>query len=355
MLPASITFLPSTTLRRRDYGLLFFLALSVAILVAALQPVPGYMDADYYYADGKQLASGHGFSDPFLWNYLDNPQGLPHPSNSYWYPLASLIAAGGMLLTGRIDFISARIGFVLMAALAPLVVTFLAYRVSGRRSQAIIAGLLTIFCAYYLPFIATTDNYSLYLLLGGLYFLLLDKLTKPGVLLLGILAGFLNLARGDGLIWLPFTLIAVTYLAMKKPPSVSTSGRILRAVKNNSLTLAGYLLVMGSWFVRNLIVFGTIIPPGAGYVLWMTSYNQLYSFTPQVFTFQSWLASGLLEVMKVRASALWQNLGTAFFAQGMIFLVPLIILGGWKNRHLFFVQFGFLGWLGIFFSERYEP
>ena len=153
----------------------------VALVIVALQPVPGYMDADYYYAGGKQLASGHGFTDPFLWNYLDHPQGLPHPSNSYWNPLASIVAAGGMVLTGKINFLSARIGFILMAALAPLVVAALAYRISRKRHLALLAGLLTIFSGYYLPFIVTTDNYSLYMLVGALYFLILDQIDFPKI------------------------------------------------------------------------------------------------------------------------------------------------------------------------------
>ena len=92
---------------------------------------------------------------------------------------------------------------------------------------------------------------------------------------------------------------------------------------------------MGAWFARNLAVFGAVMPPGSGHVLWMTSYNQIFSFTPELYTFQSWLASGLQEALKVRASAIWQNLGTAFFAEGMIFLSPLIIVGVWKERHSF--------------------
>ena len=73
--------------------LLAVLGLAVALFVAAFQPAPGYMDADYYYAGGRQLATGHGFSESYLWNYLDDPTGLPHPSNAYWMPLASLLAA----------------------------------------------------------------------------------------------------------------------------------------------------------------------------------------------------------------------------------------------------------------------
>ncbi len=342
---------PLPSLRWRDYLILFILALSIALVIVKLQPVPGYMDADYYYAGGKQLASGHGFSDAFLWNYLDHPQGLPHPSNSYWYPLASIIAAGGMALTGKINFLSARIGFILLAVLAPFVVSALTYRITRRRQLALVAGFLTIFSGYYLPFIVTTDNYSLYMVVGALYFLILDRLSVPKSILLGLLAGFFNLARGDGLLWLPLTLFAVTLLTYRQTPTGSLRNRIIPSIKNGLFALLGYLLVMGGWFVRNLMVFNSVMPPGSGYVLWMTSYNQMFSFTPEVYTFQSWLANGFQEAMKVRAVAIWQNLGTAFFAQGMIFLSPLIVVGIWKSRHFFYVQLGVIGWLIVLLAE----
>jgi hypothetical protein len=338
-------------MQKRDYWLLFFVGLIVTLVLAALQPVPGYMDADYYFAGGRQLAGGHGFSDPFLWNYLDHPQGLPHPSNSYWNPLASMIAAGGMALTGKLDFLSARIGFILMATLAPLLIAALAYRISGRRSIALAAGFLAVFSGYYLPFIVTTDNYGLYMLLGALYFLTLDRLTVPKIVFLGLMAGLINLARGDGLLWLPFTLLAVIVLSYRQDLSVSSKKRILKSSARALLAFLGYLLVMGAWFVRNWIVFGVILAPGSGSVLWMTSYNQFFSFTPGQYTFHSWLASGLGEAVKVRASALWQNLGTAFFAQGMILLSPLIVLGIWKKRRLFQVQFGLFGWICMLLAE----
>jgi len=339
------------SLSRRDYLVLFLMGLLVVLVIAALQPVPGYMDADYYYAGGRQLASGHGFSDPFLWNYLDHPQGLPHPSNSYWNPLASIVAAVGMVITGRLDFLSARLGFILMATIAPLVVAALAYRLTGKRGLALLAGALTVFSGYYLPFIVTTDNYSMYMLVGALYFLVLDRVNLPKAVLIGVLAGLFNLARSDGLLWLPLSLLAVSVLAYRQRAADSLSIRLKHTAAYASLTLLGYLLVMGAWFARNMAVFGSIMPPGSGHVLWMTNYDQLFSLTPEKFTFQTWLASGLQEALRARLMAVWQNLGTAFFAEGMIFLAPLIILGIWKERHSFPVQLGVLGWLAMLLAE----
>jgi hypothetical protein len=347
----SLSSTPEIPLHRREYLFLLAGALLVAAVIAALQPVPGYMDADYYYAGGMQLAGGHGFTESIIWNYLDNPQGLPHPSHSYWYPLASMIAAGGMLLTGKIDFLSARIGFILMAALAPLAVAALAYRITRKRQLALFSGILAIFSGFYLPFIVTTDNYSLYMLVGALYFLMLDRLTLRKTILLGVLAGLMNLARGDGLLWLPLTLLAVTVLTYRQAQAVSLRARILRSVSNGLLALLGYLLVMGAWMARSLVVFGTLLPPGSGHLLWMTSYNQLFSFTPGAYTFQSWLANGLPSALQARAGAIWQNLNTGLVAQGLLILVPLIMVGAWKNRHLFIVQLGVFGWIMMFLAE----
>ena len=82
----------------RQYLLLALLGLAAVTFVAALQPSPGYMDADYYYAGGLQLVNCHGFTEPYLWNYLDDPAGLPHHSHAYWMPLASLLAAAAAAL-----------------------------------------------------------------------------------------------------------------------------------------------------------------------------------------------------------------------------------------------------------------
>jgi hypothetical protein len=344
---------PDSLLKRGDFFVLFAVALVVGLVLIAIQPVPGYMDADYYYAGGLQLAGGHGFNDAFIWNFLDQPAGLPHPSNSYWYPLASLVAAGGMLLTGHADFISARLGFLAMMALAPLVVAALAWRISLRRQTALLAGFLTIFSGYYLPFVVTTDNYSLYLFAGALYFLLLDRLTYPRALLLGLLAGALNLARGDGILWLPITLAAVMLLAFREVEAGRFRIRGLRAVSRGLAALLGYLMVMGAWFARNQVVFGSLLPPGSSHVLWMTSYNQIYSFTPQMYTFRSWLASGWQTIGSARLHALWQNLTTGFFAEGSILLMPLIVVGAWKTWRSFRTRLAVFGWLAMLLAESF--
>ncbi|MFN2304750.1 MAG: hypothetical protein ACK2TV_13555, partial [Anaerolineales bacterium] len=104
---------------KRDYFILYLISLTTVVIVAAFQSSPGYMDADYYYAGGVQLAEGHGFQEEILWNYLDDPSGLPHPSHAYWMPMPSILAATGMKLMGSSNFDAAQLGFLLLAALVP--------------------------------------------------------------------------------------------------------------------------------------------------------------------------------------------------------------------------------------------
>jgi hypothetical protein len=328
----------------RQYLLLALLGLVVVTFVSVLQPSPGYMDADYYYAGGLQLVEGHGFTEPYLWNYLDDPAGLPHPSHAYWMPLASILAAAGTLLFGSISWFAARSGFILVAALIPPVTAALACSFTSRRDLAIISGLLAVFPAFYLPYLPGTDTFGLYILFGGLFFLVLNR--KPSALnymLLGLLAGLMHLARADGLFWLLLALFAV--LLFRKTNQLPFS--ILHSL---FFVLAGYLLVMAPWYIRNYTAFGTPLAPGGSKLPWLTSYDQLFSYPASQITFSAWWQSGLWNILRVRTWALGINLSNMLSVQGEVFLLPLIGLGFWHLRKDRRVQLAGLAWLGTLFA-----
>ena len=200
---------------RRDTLFLGVLGFLILLGIAAFEQVPGYMDADYYLATGKQIAAGNGFSEPFLWNYLDDPDGLPHPSHTYWMPLVSLLAALLPSLSGLDSWWAVRIPFVLIGACIPPVTASLAYSVTSRRPLALTSGVLAAFSGFYLPFIPTTDTFAPYILTGGLFLIVTIRYhtsTKPSLLtplLLGILAGIMHLARADGLSWLVIAFLVI--------------------------------------------------------------------------------------------------------------------------------------------------
>lgn len=328
----------------RHYLLLFFISTAVFIVTARIQTVPGYMDADYYYLGGLQLAKGEGFTEPILWNYLDDPDGIPHPSHGYWMPLTSIVSAAGMWLVGVFKFEAARSGFLLLAVAVPLVTAALAFQFSGRVRWAFISGLLGIFSGYYLPYVTTTDTFPIYMVLGGLLFLFLPKiftLNKFAVFSAGIMVGLLHLSRADGIIWL--LVIPLLFIAWRNTHSSS-----LEAIRPLILFFFGYLLVMSPWMWRNLNEFGTFLSPGGLRTLWLVNYDQLFSYPATQLTFRNWWSSGIVEILKTRYWALGVNLQRTLAEQGLVFLTPLVALGMWRYRSDVRVQTGFWAWLLTF-------
>ena len=326
----------------RYYLLLTLLGLIVVTSAAAFQSAPGYMDADYYYAGGLQLANGHGFTEPYLWNYLDAPSGLPHPSNAYWMPLASLLAAAGAALFGPGSWPAARVGFLAVAAAIPTLTAALAWSFTSRRDLALTSGLLAVFSAFYLPFLPVTDTFGLYMLLGGTFFLVLNrKASNTNALMLGLLAGLMHLARADGLLWLPIALIAIVLF---RKPEQSRFTILLSLIS----VFAGYLLIMVPWFIRNTFVFGAPLGPGGSKMLWLTTYDQLFTYPASQLTFAAWWQSGIAAILKARFWAMGINLERSLAEQGEVFLLPLIGVGLWDLRKNRRVQLAGLAWLLTF-------
>ncbi|MDO9130097.1 MAG: hypothetical protein Q7U34_09550 [Anaerolineales bacterium] len=323
-------------MKKRDVLLLFLLGLSACLFTAAFQPAPGYMDADYYYAGGLQLAAGRGFTEPYLWNYLDDPAGLPHPSHAYWMPLASILAALVPALSGHLTWFAARLPFILAAALIPPLTSALAFSITSRRDLAIISGLLAVFSGYYAPFLPLTDTFSLYMLFGALFFLIVNRKSSiANSFLLGLLAGLMHLSRADGILWLLLALLAVIF----SRPSLFTF-YFLRI----TLCILAYLIIISPWLVRNLVVFGFPLAPGGSRALWLTGYNQLFAYPASQLTFAAWWQSGLAEILKARLWALGLNLESAFAVQGNIFLLPFILIGLWQIRRDGRVRLAVLAW-----------
>lgn len=347
---------------------LFLLGLAVPLAIAQFQSLPGYMDADYYFGGGIQLAKGNGFTEPYLWNYLADPQGLPAPSHAYWMPLASLLAAAGMWLTGQITFASARIGFILLAALVPPLTSLLAFRITSNRAASLLSGLLACFPIYYAPFLPVTDNYAIYMLLGISFFFLLSNLQSPisnyqsflTFFTLGIISALASLARSDGLLWLGLSFLVAVWFARKQvesgdlqflTPNFYALSRLFIVHLFSFLfcALLGYLLLISPWYLRNLRLFGSLMAPGGSRALWLTHYNDTFLYPASQLTMERWLASGWDAILQARLDALKMNLLNAFAAQGGIFLFLFILIGLWQLRKDARVRLAVLAWLMLLF------
>lgn len=324
----------------RSHLILFLLALAALFGISRFQTIPGYLDANYYYSGGVQLALGNGFTEPYLWNYLDDPQGLPHPSHGYWFPLASIVSALGMWLTGNINYESARIFFILIAAFIPPLTAALSYRFFQNTAFAWTSGLLAVFPVFHLPFLPVTDNYGIFMLAGGLIFLLADR-PRPWFWL-GLLAGVMSLARSDGLLWLALVFLFIFWRVRDdKLPLASF-------IQYCAIAFGGFILIMGPWYARNLGVFGAIMSPAGSRALWLASYEETFIYPASKLSLQSWLSGGWGAILKVRWWALTNNLQTVIAAQGHLILFPFIVGGMVLLRKDRRAQMGALAWIILF-------
>lgn len=308
--------------RRRRVGLLVF-GMAVAGAGAIWVRSPGYMDADYYFASAKLIASGAGLHVPFVWNYLSSGfNSLPQPSHLYWMPLTSFLSAASMTVFGP-SFLAAQLPFLALTACIPVLSSLMAERLGGTPRMALEAGLLAGFSGFYLPFLITTDAFSIYAVAGAGALWLAARTPGRSVgpwLAVGLLAGLAHLARADGLL-----LILLGVLAW-----ATADGR---RVAGLAALLGGYLAVMGPWFARMLALTGGPLSPGGLRAAWLLSYDQLFTFPGSVLTFQHWLAGGLGAITAGWWAALSSNLASLLLVNGLVFLGPLMFIGGWRLRH----------------------
>jgi hypothetical protein len=94
----------------------------------------------------------------------------------------------------------------------------------------------------------------------------------------------------------------------------------------------GYLLTMGWWHARSLDLFGSLLAPGGGRLLWLQNYNQTFIYPPDALTRETFLQSGWEIAIQNRIRAFTSNFSNAFAAQGGIFLFPFILIGLWQLR-----------------------
>jgi hypothetical protein len=321
-------------------------AMALLIRLLAILPVqqPGYMDAAYSYDIALNLARGQGFVEPFLWNYLDDPAGLPHPSHLYWMPLPTMLAWVGLTLFGR-TYQAGQGPFAFLSALLPLVSYWVAVQTTGSRRHGWLAGLLTLFSGFYVRYWGHTDNFTPFALAGSLSLVAAwqagrarEKQLGAGgwglragrwALGAGALAGLAHLSRADG----PLLLVAIGVVWGKSLISnlQSPTNERRLAIGDFLLVLLGYTLVMLPWFVRNWMVAGTPLPTIGTKTLWLTTYDDLFSYGREL-SLHTYLAWGWANILRSKLGALWLNTQTVLAVFCMIFLAPLVPIGWWRLR-----------------------
>jgi len=319
----------------------FILGLLFSAGIDAVWANPSYMDSDYYLAGGIQLSRGAGFEEWTLWNYLDDPDGLPHPSHAYWMPLASILAA--IEIRTRLPiFMLLSAGVVAMTVL--LAIEFAPTEDPQRRRSIHIAGGLALLPGFYAGFLTIPDSFAAVMLLGGAACLIILRAWKnrrfavAAALGLGVIGGLQHLARADGVLWAAAALAAAWYLS--RHAGVRWTPRL-------AMVVVGYSIVMVPWLIRNQLEFGSLLAPGGARLLWMTSYDDLFAYPPQQINFSRWISNGIPVILGDRLWALGQNLQTALAVQGAIVLAPLIVWAIWSKRDLLPVRILGSLWIAI--------
>ncbi len=335
---------------RRDLALLLALGLVVNTLAARWITLPGYTDAYYYFGSAVQLARGQGFTEPYLWNYLGPTDVAADaarrwPSHLYWMPLPALIAAPGMAaaeaVAGRaLDhaalFRAAQVSFVALAVLLPLLSHAAALALTGNRRHAWAAALLTLFSPYYLIYWTTTESFALYgvaaagALLAGYQAARSPTHSGRWLFAAGIGAGLAHLTRADGV--LVGACLGLWWMASGVPLRQWRAAADRRKLEGLAVLAGGYALVMGPWFVRNLLTVGALLPAGGLRTAWLVDYNDLFTLHPATLTAARYFATGWAAILAGKWAALQTNAASFAAVQTNLIGLPLLAAGAWRLR-----------------------
>jgi len=96
--------------------------------------------------------------------------------------------------------------------------------------------------------------------------------------------------------------------------------------------IVAYVLIMAPWFVRNLAVVGTPLPTASAQTMWLTNYDDLYSYG-EPLSLRTYLSWGWGNILLSKAKALWLNAQTLLAAGWSILLAPIGLIGAWRLRH----------------------
>jgi hypothetical protein len=340
---------------KKGYFFLFLVSCLVFSVCLLIQHEPGYMDSEYYYGQGIQIAQGNFLNENFVWNFLNNQTAIPSSSFTFWMPFTSLFSAMGILLFGSTQFLTARILFLIAASFIPVFCAYFAEKFLPNKGAGYLAGVIAIFGGQFFSYYTITDTFVPYFILGGLFFWLIylvetkkvnQKFNNWSFLLLGVDIGLMHLTRADGILWIVGGISAVFLVNRNINKENLLSRRLLNIIKLG----LGYLVIMLPWYIRNIIVFKSLFPTGNSKNLLFTGYNDLVLFPASQITFERWIAGGLGPIFTDRLHSLGANILNFVSSGGLIFLFPFILIGVWKKRKETTVKLALIMLLVIYLS-----
>ncbi|GAC1673450.1 MAG: hypothetical protein NVS9B8_16160 [Candidatus Limnocylindrales bacterium] len=318
---------------------LYVLALVGRLILIGLHPDPGYPDSSYYADVARSLATGHGFSVDFVWIFAEVGgripaiPTLPIASNAHWMPLASLVQVPFLVVFG-LNAVAAALPFALIGAVAAPLAWAIGRQAGAGPLVCVGAGILTAFPALSFPFMAQTDNFSLYQpLVAGALFLGARGLTghPRSFAVAGLLVGLATLARNDGV--LAGGVLGLAFAWDRWRAWRSGGSRTPAIPLWAAIACAGlFVAVMAPWIVRQLVVVGSISPSSAsGQVLFIRNIEEWNSITIPA-SLDHLLGMGIGPLLLTRIGGLVAALGIFTTLIGVGLLIPPMVVAGWKRR-----------------------
>jgi hypothetical protein len=245
-------------------------------------------DDFFYHWQGRAIADGLGFINPFAWKALDRlDPTAAHP------PLYSLFIGGASKL-GLTSPLSHRLASCLVGAAAVAVIGLVAHRIANAHAGWLAATLAAVYPNLWINDGMLTSE-TLYALLIALVLLVSYQwVVEPAgwrLALLGALVGLASLTRPEAILLVPFMALAILFsrragVPSGTPPpaeSCDTAGTKGRARSKRLLAvavLAGSCgVVIAPWLVRNAVTFENpvLLASGHGSVLEVSNCDSTYS------------------------------------------------------------------------------
>jgi hypothetical protein len=261
--------------------LLYVAAFAVRVWVTRDRVSAGHGDVAGYYHVAQNLATGRGFVQDFVAEYLEDPRAIPTPSNTWWLPLPSLIAAAGMKIAGDTAYVSAKYAMITLSSLIPLLCFFAGWFLLRSRVAGLATGILAVGFHLYLDQPNATLSHGPYALFaaGGLLIVMAWR-EHPKVLpWFGLFFGATYLCRGDSqalVVGLVVTLLAEAIRRRRERNTASAPPQPLIPWRALVISIATFLAIAGPWWARNLEVLGAPMPSGQRKVTFARSYEDWF-------------------------------------------------------------------------------
>lgn len=263
----------------------------------------GHGDVAGYFHVAKNLATGRGFVQDFVAEYLEDPRAIPAPSNTWWLPLPSMIAALGMKIAGETSYVAAKYAMISVSSLIPVLCLFAGWFLLRCKTAGLATAILAIGFHLYLDQPNATLSHGPYALFAasGLLIVMAWREHPRALPWFGLCFGATYLCRGDSqalVVGLVVTLAFEAYRrwrARREDPGVPTGLLPWRALIVSALT---FLAIASPWWARNLSVLGTPMPSGMSKITWAKNYEDWFVSDTSHLTFERYREWGLDKILE---------------------------------------------------------